>query len=300
MAPLFAPGTIVLESDDVAVGVLPERGGKITNLFDKRRGREWLVQAAHELVGPADTSAPYDEGDLCGWDEMMPTISACRIPGRDIELSDHGELWRHPWNVTRHGNDALAMEMRSDLGYLFERTITLAARRLEVDYRASVTGERPFEFLWAAHPFVALGPETRLTIERASEVIEVDDLGRHRVPWPNDGLVVAKDLTYGSGRKLFVETESDRQRVVLSEPDGSALSWSWSALDGPWLGLWLENGLLSDQVLAAVEPTNGSDDSLEVSSMRGHSWTIEPGRERRWKLQVEVNGECRHNNEEAS
>ena len=97
--------------------------------------REWLVQADHELVGPADADLPYDEGDLCGWDEMMPTISACRYPGTDLDLSDHGELWQWPWTVVTHATNSIVMAVAGSLDYDFERAISLEGERITVHYR---------------------------------------------------------------------------------------------------------------------------------------------------------------------
>jgi galactose mutarotase-like enzyme len=283
--------TIVLESEELSVSILAERGGKITSLFDRAREREWLVLADHELSGPADESTSYDEGDLCGWDEMLPTITACFLPGTDIELADHGDVWRGSWEVVEASATSVIMRTSHDLGYCFKRTVTLEGPALVVDYLVTATGERTLELLWAAHPFVALRPDTRLTLEGVGEFIEVTANGeRERFEWPDDGLVVGQAIAPSTGRKLFAPARAEQIVALLTDANGARLTWSWTD-EAPWLGLWLDNASLSRHVVAVIEPTNASDDSLEVASSRNQSWVLSPGEERRWRLCVSVSSE---------
>ena len=274
------------------MSILPERGGKITSLFDRVRAREWLISSDHELSGPIDESTIYDEGDLCGWDEMMPTITPCRLPGTDIELVDHGELWRGSWGVVAESPASLTMRASRDLGYTFERTLTLEGATLVVDYRVIATGERTLELLWAAHPFVKLHLDTRLVIDGADEFIEVTAEGvQLPFEWPQDGLVVAVGIAPSTGRKLFARSCAERVDASFTDADGARLTFSWASSDAPWLGLWLDNASLSRHVAAVIEPTNASDDSLEVASSRKQSWVLAPHEERRWRLRVSVSSE---------
>jgi hypothetical protein len=284
--------TIVLQSEELSVSMLAARGGKITSLFDRRRAREWLISADVELNGPVDDSTAYDHGDLCGWDEMMPTITACRLPGTDVELADHGDLWRGSWEVSAGSTNSVTMRATRDLGYCFERTVTLDGPTLVVDYRVAATGARTLELLWAAHPFVALRHDTRLDVEGVDEFVEVIADGEaERFEWPKDGLVVADALAPRTGRKLFARACTERVVASLSDADGACLAWSWASKDAPWLGLWLDNASLSRHVVAVIEPTNASDDSLDVASLRNESWVLAPGEERRWRLCASVSSE---------
>ena len=270
----------------MSVTVVPERGGKVTSLFDRVNRREWLVQADHELVGPADADLPYDEGDLCGWDEMMPTISACRYPGTELVLSDHGELWQRPWTVVTHSTNSIVMAVTGSLDYQFERAISLEGERITVHYRV-VAGAQGLNFLWAAHPFFALGSTTRVSVDGLSGFLEVrSDGGRTDFVWPDDGLTIAQAVAPHRDKKLFARVASDDAEVVLRDPEGPSLAWRWSRADAPWLGVWLDRASLSGHLVAAIEPTNAGDDSLEVAASSGDSWTLAHGEEKRWSISI--------------
>jgi galactose mutarotase-like enzyme len=281
-----------LEGEGISVSVMPERGDKITSIVDREREREWLEQPRRDLVGPTDQGTSFDDGDMCGWDEMMPTIAPCHYPGTDVSLPDHGDLWRKPWEVVAQTDNTVSTRVHGDaLAYGFERTLTLGVRSLHVDYRVSNHGERDLQFLWAAHPLFSVLPKTRVVIGEASDLRELHDSGEMSpVTWPESGVSVTEDLRRGHGRKLFARSAPRDASVSLIDADGGSLTLCWRGSEIPWLGVWLDNCSLSRGPVAAIEPTNAADDSLEVAAKTGQSWVIAPGAERRWSLSLTLSG----------
>jgi galactose mutarotase-like enzyme len=281
---------IHLEAEGIALTIMPERGGKITSLVDTDRGREWLEQADDALVGPADVEKSFDEGDMSGWDEMMPTISACWYPGATLELPDHGELWRVPWEVTRQSSRSVSTRVNGHvLPYLFERTLTLDNRRVRVEYRVS-TSDDDLRFLWAAHPLFALQPETKVVVDNGSSSFEQvhDDGARTSETWPDSGVVIADVADAGQGQKFFTRALSEIVVASLTDPDGTQLTLDWRGSQIPWTGLWLDNCSLSRRPVAAIEPTSAPDDSLEAASSAGQSWTVSSGLAKHWSFELSV------------
>jgi hypothetical protein len=284
---------IHLEAEGIALSMMPERGGKITSLVDTDRGREWLEQAADVLVGPADVQKSFDEGDMSGWDEMMPTISACRYPGATLELPDHGELWRVPWEVTRQSPSSVSTRVQGQaLPYIFERTLTLDPRRVRVEYRVSTSGDGELTFLWAAHPLFTLHSGTKVAVDSGSSSFEQvhEDGTRTPVTWPASGVVIADVAGAGQGQKFFTRALIESVGVSLTDPDGAQLTLNWQRSQIPWTGLWLDNCSLSRRPVAAIEPTGASDDSLEASSFAGKSWTVSLGLAKYWNIELSVSG----------
>lgn len=284
---------IRLEAEGIVLTMMPERGGKITSLVDIDRGREWLEQSADVLVGPADVERSFDEGDMSGWDEMMPTISACRYPGVALELPDHGELWRVPWEVTRQSSSSVSTRVQGHvLPYLFERTVTLDARRVRVEYQVSTSSDDELTFLWAAHPLFALQTGTRVVLESGTSSVEQlhEDGTRTPVTWPGSGVVIADVVGAGQGQKFFARALNESVGVSLIDLDGAQLTLNWQRSQIPWTGLWLDNCSLSRRPVAAIEPTGAPDDSLEASSLAGESWTVSPGLAKHWSIELSVSG----------
>ena len=83
------------------MAVVPELGSRIISLRNRKTGREWLVQPAGVLETNGYASS-FGKRDGSGWDEMFPTINACRYPAypwEGTELPDHGEVWSIPWKA---------------------------------------------------------------------------------------------------------------------------------------------------------------------------------------------------------
>ena len=280
---------ITLVTPDLVVSVSPRRGGKITSLVHRASGREWLEDAEGALEGPPDVSLGFDGGDMCGWDEMLPTIESCEVDG--VGLADHGELWRRPWEVLRAESDAASLRVRDDgSGLELTRTLTLERARLRVDYHLVNAAASERAVLWAAHPLFRARPGTRLSLE--GEIVEVSEDGRvvGHGAWPGPVRSVG-DLAEGECAKYFVRVPGSTPVASLLDPEGTWLSLTWAAVDAPYLGVWLDRAALARHPVIALEPTNGAHDSLAVA--RGAKgaptpWVLSAGAERLWTLVVEV------------
>lgn len=229
--------------DGGSVTVVPGRGGKIVSLVTPS-GREWLVQP-DPMTWP-DPGERFTEAEMCGWDECIPTVSAC-ILSTGESLSDHGDAWSRPWSSVVRGGGLTTEVVGVDLEYSLARTITPVLGGLDLSYRLVRAGE-PRPIGWAAHPqFLA---EASTVVEL--EVDRVFENGR-ALPWsPELGLPPP-----GTGRKLWADPEPAATRAVLRHgSDALALSWAGAG----YLALWCEDGLYSRHRVIAVEPSTGWGD----------------------------------------
>src|SRR3972149_4618856 len=84
-----------LENDAMRVMIVPQQGGKIGSIFDKRINHEWLIQPTQFPIRTVPYAAPYIDYDMNSWDEMCPTIVTDTYPAdgafKGNALPDHGE-----------------------------------------------------------------------------------------------------------------------------------------------------------------------------------------------------------------
>jgi hypothetical protein len=259
---------VTLTGEGIELTLVAE-GARITSIYDPVRRREWL-----EAPGAMEATRPFDEGAMGGWDEMMPTISACRYPDGVVDLPDHGELWCRPWRVSQVSDSSATMSIDGEvLDFRFERTITVAERSARLSYRLTTPVDGLW-YLWAAHPLFAVKPGTRLVVA-----------GRTRDP---DGdareVVLTRDLAPGESRKYFVTPAEEVATASLVDPDGAAITLRWSRADAPFVGVWLDYGAYARHPVVGIEPTNGADDSLEEAlAFRG---PVPLTGTRRWSVEV--------------
>ncbi len=302
---------LTLENGSLSVVVIPAVGGKITSLYDKRAGREWLVTPAQSNPFRAwPYGAEYNPNQCGGWDEMMPTIIACPYPEagpfHGIELPDHGEAWTLPWEDAGSTADRIALALTGRaLPYRLQRTMWLKGDVLHLSYQLENLSEAVLAYLWAAHPQFACEPGAVIRLpDDVAEVVNALplDWGREfgepgtRNRWPSfqgeNGEVrqdVVADASKHGGRKFYLPP--DRAPIAwgeLHQPSGDWLHMSWDASFAPYCGVWIDEGYLNQVPDMAFEPTTGYYDSLATAYANQRCSTLAPGMMVAWELRVQL------------
>jgi len=321
--------TSIAESENVLIRaggcdvvVLPQFGGKIASI---RVGSHELLQSPLSPITKRTQSMSFDEGDASGWDECLPSVSACSVKTAVgiAEIPDHGDLWRVEWQKHGVGNSKQGQPTNPDhsltlFGKCFslplevERKIRLSVAdrgwHLDLNYRVRNCGKYAVPWSWAAHPLFVCEQGDRIVMPKTIESLKVEGSGGKRlgengnaVAWPIAKLRAGgtADLSLvdrsdtGVGDKLFAGP--------LKTPD------NWCALDRvsaglrirvqfdtaatPYLGLWICYGGWPEkpgpkQVCVAMEPSTAPVDSLAVTG----PWSRElaPGESFSWPMQVEI------------
>jgi galactose mutarotase-like enzyme len=295
---------IRLEGERVRLVIVPELGAKIVSLFDMEHGYEWLVPPMRPLK-PAQYGADFVSQDMSGWDEMLPTITACEVDG--YQYPDHGEVWSIPWQVTRTGSGITATVNGVARPYAFTRLAALKTPdTLELTYHLKNTGTAPMPYLWAAHPQFLAEESTRIVFPKeAAQVINVvaDDPAWGAVgaayPWPvaqdRDGqtwqLDRVRPVDSHACRKFYLPPERPVGWTALVQGARSCqLKMSWSTEELPYLGLWVDEGTYNRLPVAAPEPSNGYYDGLEKAIANQRVTVLAPGEESEWRLRVQLSG----------
>jgi galactose mutarotase-like enzyme len=195
------------------------------------------------------------------------------VPGRyfGASLGDHGDAWTVAWQVTYR--DRHSVTVYAEIGALplrMERRAYVSDAKLRLDYELSATDGEAVVALWAAHPLFACTEQTRVALpSEVTEVLDVIEV-RQRAPvaWPGDLDCVAC-LPAATGRKLYVPPGQNVGSARLVDGDGASLEMAWDPALCPYLGLWLDNGWLSDGPVAALEPAIAYCDELTLATELG-------------------------------
>lgn len=271
---------IILQNEDLRLVVLPDCGGKIASLKDRRTDMEWLWRNSQLEYKIPDYGESYVEKlDSGGWDEVFPSVSPTE------NIPDHGDLVQLPWAVQCHEEERLRMSVEGRCApFYFERDLFLSGSRIHCEYRIENRGEKAFPWLWCAHPLFPLTPEVAIEAEGEFRV----DSGLGAASQHEGKLVSLDDLPFeekGWAAKLFGRREA-LDTVTLRHQDGSGLRLSWDAEMIPYLGLWVNNGGWSGcgsepYFNLGVEPTSLPIDNLSeaeypsfLSAGESVSWSL--------------------------
>ena len=306
-----------IESRALKVVTIPQIGGKIVSLFDKRSNHEWLVSPRRPLR-PAPGDSSFSDYDLSGWDEMFPTITACEFvdaEGTGTSLPDHGELWTQEWATTAVDDTSVTMRVSGIYQpYILERRMEITdADQLCLSYRLMSQAAHPFPFIWAAHPLFRAFPESRLSFTPVlSEMVLVSPLPQigfqqgqkislsvvsHETGEQIDILNVGQSALNHS-RKLYLPQDVRLQSVRIEHPHrNTALDLSWAGDSVRYFGLWIDEGTHSSDYVLAPEPCSGYYDDLGQAHAHKTTSVIQPGEMLTWMLQLQFTHLPRENYE---
>ena len=174
------------------------------------------------------------------------------------------------------------------LPFHFERTVSVQGASIRCDYRIQNVGDRPFPWLWCAHPLLPLSKELSLESEGRFQVA----LGLAAASELPTSPIRLGDLPWGERKwaaKLFSE-HGTVDHLTVRHADGSGLRFAWDLQQIPYLGLWINNGAWSgcgsDPYLnIGIEPTMLPLDDLSKAQA---PLVLNPADQFEWGLDVQL------------
>jgi hypothetical protein len=287
--------TIILQNDRLRAVVIPELGGRVWELLDRKHDRQWVWHrpGVQPRSVPAGTS--YDEVWAGGWEELFPNDALGRFEGRD--LPDHGEWWTLPWCVdsTLEGESAtLTLTAVSSIVRTRckkEFRLGAAGSTLEVRYSVLSEEQQPFHFLFKQHLPVAITPACRLLLP-GGRVTPVDPQFSSLLPptqgfdWPvlesSAGpidLSVIPSATSRLQEFIYVDRCPASWCGVVDPDAGAALRMDYDGITLPYVWLFLTYGGWRDLYTAVLEPCTNMPKNLAEAVRLGQSARLEPGQE---------------------
>ncbi len=308
---------VVMENDLLRIVVLPEIGGKMIELTNKKTGRQFLLepQSADGLYRRGYYGANFEGYDTSGFDECFPTIESSEHPDLkglrpndfDIIFPDHGELWSLPWHY-RIEDDALLLTANGvRFPYQFKKRISLTENQVEISYSLKNHGDFPFSYIWSAHPLLKVQPGARLVLSDEIERVMLnwasdENMGEfcETLSWPylesgdksvDYSMVQPRD--FGKALKIFTDALTVGGAGVYFSDTDEHLLFQFDTAVNPYLGIWLcyggwPEGSEEKHLTVGLEPCSGRPDSLEEAINRNEYSQIMPNENKEWQLIMNV------------
>ncbi|CAA9552718.1 MAG: hypothetical protein AVDCRST_MAG79-2815 [uncultured Thermoleophilia bacterium] len=301
-----------LESETLALTLLPDKGAEIVSLVDRRTGAELLARL--RPTPPDDGSlraegTDFDRWYAGGWQELLPNAGdACVVDG--VAHAFHGESWARPWAVrSASATEATFAVTLTSAPLRVTKRLRLAddAARLELEETLEHIGTAPLDVLWGQHP--AFGPPlvgagARVTVPACRVTVVAVD-GRSRLApsegrWPlvPDRRGAPIDISRVSGREarthdlaLLHDLEDGWYRLERPEADLGVLV-TFDATLFTWLWMWQLYGDADDEPFRdgyclALEPFTGPP-GLAAARAAGEVLRLEPGERRSTRFSLEA------------
>ncbi|TFD96988.1 DUF5107 domain-containing protein [Jeotgalibacillus sp. R-1-5s-1] len=290
----------ILENDSLKAVILPDFGGKLASLYDKKADYEWLYQSHLEELRLPHYGASFGDYTPSGFDEMFPGIDKGPHPLNGKIVPDHGEVWAMPWLVVAKGETWITMSVESPVfPYKLEKTVTLLKDGLEFRYKAENTGEAPFSYIWTPHALLNMNEHTKIEVpEDCTEVITVEKGTKHLGEWGTHHPYPVT-TSKGTGEQLDlsrmepIEAETVEKFYFLNrmkqgwcrtvqEDLGRKLVYTFDPEKVPYLGVWKTHGGFQGDYNFALEPCTGIYDDVYVAEKIDKVSKIPPESNHKW------------------
>lgn len=301
--------TVVLENESLHVVVMPGLGGKISSLRILPDGDELLQQPLRPYS--ARTAATrFEDGDASGIDECLPTVSSCQLTRlcETIAVPDHGDFWGHPSYFARDGNDLSIVASGTSLPILFRRRMRLDESKLLLNYSVENTSEEVVQYIWSAHPLLAVEDGDRVALPDSVREVSVEYSYRSRLgergtlhSWPHsaDANGGAIDLSAANRQgqqvadKVFAQSPAEGWAALERKRIRLRIVTRFNPATSPYLGIWLSyDGWPADrtprQNCIALEPCTAPVDSLALAVEKKLARSLPGHGKHEWQITLEV------------
>jgi hypothetical protein len=296
---------LLMESDFLAITIIPESGAKIQNIYDKDRRKEILYQSERKEFRRSSYGAKFESGDVSGFDEVFPTIDECLYPSSPWIgklVPDHGEIWALPWTYTVDRKSILLSVYGVKFPYRIEKKVEfLRDNCFRLSYKAVNFSDFDFDFIWAPHPFFVCEEHTRVVLPPSvKKVVSTcpleNKLGKYGSihSWPvtetstgekYDISDVLHPQYAGKCEKFYaVDRPLEGWCALQDTLSGETIGLSYPIDKLPYLGVW--EGIIEDRYVTALEPVTGALDRLDVARRAGKSAVIKAGSNYEWFLNL--------------
>ena len=296
---------ILMESDLLAITIIPESGAKIQSIYNKSWQNEVLYQSEREEFRKSTYGAKFENGDVSGFDDIFPTIDECFYPTwpwAGTPVPDHGEVWALPWDYKVEENSIILSVYGVRFPYRIEKKIEfLRDNCLRLSYRAFNLSNFDFDFIWSPHPYfvceentrVVLPPSVKEVISTCSLENRLGDYGTIH-SWPVTETSTGEkyniaDVMHpkyaGKCEKFYaVNKPLEGWCALHNTSSGETIGLSYPNDKLPYLGVW--EGIINDKYITALEPVTGALDRLDVSKLSGKAGVIKARSRYEWFLNL--------------
>lgn len=293
---------IVLENRHLRAAVIPSLGGRVWELEDRARSRQWIWHRPDVPLRACRPGEPYDEVWAGGWEELFPNDAPGLFEGR--WLPDHGEWWTLDWTVAQvsSGGDDARLRLTAASSVVratCTKEIVLAADApmLSIDYAIQSEEPRAFHFLFKQHLPIAVTPRCRLVlpggVARAVDpgfgtMAGTADPFAWPIATPGSGadLRVVPDAVAAAREFLYVSELADGWCGVVDHEAGASLRLAFDRRDFPFAWLFLSYGGWRGTYTAVLEPCTNMPKDLGEAVRTGRAACLGPGATFRTRVTV--------------
>ena len=286
------PPIIQLENSSLRVELFPTGGGKLTRIYNKELGYEFLWKNAALTLEAYAPGTEYDPVFYGGVDELLPNDIPENVDGNDYP--DHGELWTTPLAATVESTSVTLAGVLPVSGLYYSKTIRLVEESptIVTDYLIRNDSDATRYFLWKLHAALHVGEGDRIVCDAAKGQVVDPAYSRFSqiapFAWP---VIEQTDVSILPARNgsmdFFYLYDLKNGEVSWESADGRyRFGYTFDTEVFPYVWLFASYGGFLEHHTAILEPCTAMPISVNDAARLGQCSMLEPGEELRTRVTI--------------
>ena len=162
-----------LETNLIKVIVLPELGGKIISVVNKKNGFDCVFINPFTGLVKYPYDAEYETTD-CGIGDLFPSIGVgfhTDGPWKGVPLPDKGEIWTQPLETTVLPTGLFQKTYGVRFPYQFTRRVELRENVICLNYVLENLCPFDFKYIWSLQPHLRVCGKMKIAASRQSFIL---------------------------------------------------------------------------------------------------------------------------------
>ncbi len=252
---------------------------------------------------PKHKHGKYEDRPVYGYDDCFPSVVACKFPGAEISIPDHGEVCWLAWQLSKEP-DSLTFLVRSKLlPAVFKRKMIFTDSSVVWNFEVLNEGNEVLPFQHSMHPLVRVEDLRWIELPEFGSAL---DWNRNRIV---DSMTREKlrnfllSLPKGSVEMLFLRDIKSGE-MGWQYSNGLSVRTKFPVELFPTIGIWWNNGGYPDEEgirrnECAFEPTAGNTSVLTQAYADGDCLSVGPGGRFAWQVIWEIRTDLKERNDHA-
>jgi len=271
-----------IENKHLKVDIFPKGGGKLTSIYNKELGYEFLWHNEALDLQAYATGTEYDPVFFGGVDELLPNDIPENVDG--MEFPDHGELWTLPLKASVFDNRVALQGFLPVSKLNYQKSIRLDENGPFIHIGYTITNEntQPVKFLWKLHAALRIKEGDRVLCSAGKGQVVDPEYSSYKqttpFKWP---FLEQNDVSFippkNNTMDFYYLYELEDGEVGLATKEDTYFGYRFDKQVFPYVWLFASYGGFLNHYTAILEPCTTMPLSVNDAARLGQTMILQPG-----------------------
>ena len=294
-----------LENEFLKLVTVPECGGKIYSILNKKNGFDFIFKNKRFPVSPKKYGADYFYSES-GGDELFPCLAGQNYPEppwEKVVLPAMGEIWTGSLD-TEIVDDGVVQSFKGvQIPYQFKRRVELKENQVQYSYLVKNYSDSDIKFIWSIQHHSVLYPGVSIEVEGEPDFyvdisVKSQFEEKKKFKWPVALTIQKESRDFskivkidGHGDKLFLTNFSKKEISLIYPREKQKVRYIFDDPELNCCGIWIDRlawPFDDPDQLIYISPANCLSDNFDNSREMGAYSTLPARGKLSWSFRISI------------